>query len=122
MVRTLVSNGRLMSLIIAVIIVSGLGALNTLPRSEDPRISARTAFILTPYPGASAERVESLVTEPLENKVREIEELMEIKSTSRAGMSVLTLKLKDVELLRPGHCGRCLHAALQWAAVDGCYW
>ncbi len=95
MVRTLVSNGRLMSLIIAVIIVSGLGALNTLPRSEDPRISARTAFILTPYPGASAERVESLVTEPLENKVREIEELTEIKSTSRAGMSVLTLKLKD---------------------------
>ncbi len=95
MVKTLVGNGRMMSLIIAVIIVSGLGALNALPRTEDPRISNRTSFILTPFPGASAERVESLVTEPLENKVREIEELDEINSTSRAGMSVVRLRLKD---------------------------
>jgi multidrug efflux pump subunit AcrB len=50
---------------------------------------------LTRFPGASAERVESLVTEKIEDKLQEIEEIDQINSTSRAGISVVFVELKD---------------------------
>ncbi|MCF1426556.1 MAG: efflux RND transporter permease subunit [Shewanella sp.] len=95
MVKSLVENGRLASLIIALLLVAGLGAINTLPRMEDPHITNRFASVITNYPGASAERVEVLVTEVLEQELRRLEELKLIQSTSRPGISVIQLELKD---------------------------
>lgn len=95
MIKALVENGRLASLVIALLIVAGLGAINSLPRMEDPNITNRFASVVTHYPGASAERVEALVTEILENQLRRLEELKLIQSTSRPGISVIQLELKD---------------------------
>ena len=95
MIRSFVENGRLVGLIIALLVVSGLSALSILPRSEDPHTVARRAMILTPFPGASAERVEALVTEKLENKLRELENLKHITSVSRSGLSFITIELED---------------------------
>ncbi|EDQ00734.1 efflux RND transporter permease subunit [Shewanella benthica] len=95
MVKALVENGRLASLFIALLIVAGLGAISSLPRMEDPDITNRFASVITQYPGASAERVEALVTEVLENRLRRLEEIKLIQSTSRPGISVIQLELKD---------------------------
>ncbi|MFD2165219.1 efflux RND transporter permease subunit [Thalassotalea euphylliae] len=95
MIRSFVRNGRLMSLVIALLIVAGLGALSTLPRTEDPRIQNRNASVLTQLPGASAERVEVLVTEKIEQKLRKLAEIDLITSTSRPSLSVIQIKLKD---------------------------
>ncbi|KIO36040.1 efflux RND transporter permease subunit [Shewanella sp. cp20] len=95
MIRALVENGRLASLVIALLIVAGLGAITSLPRMEDPSITNRFASVVTQYPGASAERVEALVTEVLENQLRRLEELKLVQSTSRPGISVIQLELKD---------------------------
>ena len=86
---------HLLVLSILIILVAGLSALGTLPRLEDPRIDTRNALVITPYPGASAEQVEALVTDVLEDALREIYEIKEIKSTSRAGISVITLEMQD---------------------------
>lgn len=96
MIRAFVENGRLLVLMIAVIIVAGFAALSTLPRAEDPYITGRTGMVITPFPGASAERVEALVTEKLENRLRELDELEHITSSSRAGLSFIVLDLKDI--------------------------
>lgn len=90
-----VSNARLIALAMALILVAGFSALKTLPRSEDPRISNRFGFIFTPFPGASAERVEALVTEKIENKLREIPEIRYINSRSLNGLSTVIIELKD---------------------------
>lgn len=95
MIRSFVKNGRLMSLAIALLIVSGIGAISTLPRTEDPRIIARMASVITQLPGASAERVEVLLTEKIEQKLRKISEIKEINSTSRPNTSVVQLILHD---------------------------
>ncbi|MEE8059449.1 MAG: efflux RND transporter permease subunit, partial [Pseudomonadales bacterium] len=93
--NTLLTNPRVFVLLIALIIVSGLTALNALPRDEDPRIANRYAFVMTTFPGASAERVEALVTEPLENRLREISDIKHIDSRSSAGFSSLTIELVE---------------------------
>ncbi|MBZ4680612.1 MAG: transporter, partial [Shewanella sp.] len=95
LIKAFVENGRLASLLIALLLVAGLGAISSLPRTEDPHITNRFASVITNYPGASAERVEALVTEVLENELRRLEELKLVQSTSRPGVSVIQLELKD---------------------------
>ncbi|MEZ9900032.1 efflux RND transporter permease subunit [Vibrio breoganii] len=91
----IISNTRLLVLMTAFLLVSGFSALNTLPRAEDPVISNRFANVTTTFPGASAERVEALVTEVVENKLRELSEVKLLSSTSRPGVSIITIELND---------------------------
>ncbi|MEE4377531.1 MAG: hypothetical protein V2J55_08460, partial [Candidatus Competibacteraceae bacterium] len=58
----LIRNRHLLGLTIIILLVAGLSALLNLPRIEDPRITNRNPNILTFLPGASAARVETLVT------------------------------------------------------------
>jgi multidrug efflux pump len=88
-------NRRLLVLAIAVILVAGLSSYMVLPRAEDPTLVKRAARVLTFFPGAGAERVETLVTEPLEEKLQEIEEIRDIISLSRDGVSVVSIELHD---------------------------
>ncbi len=90
-----ITNTRLLLLITALLIVSGLAAFTSLPRAEDPIISNRFANVTTSFPGASADRVETLVTEVVENKLRELSEVKLLTSSSRPGVSIVTIELKD---------------------------
>jgi multidrug efflux pump subunit AcrB len=91
---TFLRNRQLLVLCIVVILVGGLSSLVSLPRLEDPRITNRTPLIITQVPGASAERVETLVTEPLERSLQEISAIKDIESTSTAGVSIVSIELK----------------------------
>lgn len=86
---------RITLLALLVIAAAGAGALLSLGRQEDPTLIRRFAIVSTFFPGASAERVEALVTEPLESSIMELAEIGEIDSTSRAGVSVLFLELRE---------------------------
>ncbi|MEZ8157518.1 efflux RND transporter permease subunit [Vibrio splendidus] len=90
-----ISNTRLLILMTALLMVGGISAFMTLPRAEDPVIINRYANITTSFPGASAERIETLVTEVIENKLRELSEVKLVSSTSRPGVSIVTLELND---------------------------
>ncbi|MEW6998023.1 efflux RND transporter permease subunit [Colwelliaceae bacterium BS250] len=94
MIASFLKNGRLMTLLILLIIVSGSAALHVLPRSEDPDMINRVASIVTKLPGASAERVEALITEKLEQRLRKLSEIEYLASTSRSEISVIQVKLK----------------------------
>lgn len=87
-------NGHLLVLSIMVLVVAGLSAINNIPRLEDPRIDKRNVLVITSYPGASAERVEALVTDVIEDEIRQLHEVKEIKSTSRSGTSIVSLELQ----------------------------
>lgn len=88
-------NRQLLILTITLIVVWGLSALLTLPRMEDPEITQRFAQVVTALPGATPERVEALVTEPLEDKLFELEEIASLESTSSTGISVISVELKE---------------------------
>ena len=90
-----VRDRRLLSLAICLIVVAGLAAYMVLPRMEDPQLTQRAAIINTFYPGASAKRVESLITDKIEEEIQEVEQIKELRSTSRDGISTITIELKD---------------------------
>ncbi|MEL6462594.1 MAG: efflux RND transporter permease subunit [Cyanobacteria bacterium J06621_15] len=88
-------NSRLLILTIVLIAVWGISSYFTLPRLEDPELVSRNAVVTTFFPGADAERVEALVTEKIEDKLTEIEEIDSYESTSRTGSSIIQIELQD---------------------------
>ena len=95
MLARAIENPRLILLASALLIVAGLVSLSVLPTTEDPRVLNRVATVLTPFPGATPERVEALVTEPIEDALRTLPEVEVISSSSQAGISVVKVELKD---------------------------
>ncbi|WP_035992648.1 efflux RND transporter permease subunit [Leptolyngbya sp. KIOST-1] len=88
-------NRQLLLLTLLLIVVWGLSAFLTLPRLEDPEIVQRFARVTTFLPGATPERVETLVTEKIEDRLFELEEIASLRSTSGSGISVITVELKE---------------------------
>ena len=88
-------NRHLLVLAIVAILAAGASAFLHLPRLEDPRIVNRNPLVITRVPGASAERVEALVTEKLEEAFQEVPEIKTLESISRAGVSIVAIELDD---------------------------
>ncbi|WP_052050051.1 efflux RND transporter permease subunit [Leptolyngbya sp. KIOST-1] len=95
MVRPFFTNIRLLILTVILIVAGGLSAYQSLPRQEDPELVSRVAVITTAFPGASAERVEALVTRVLEEDLADIEAIDVIESDSRVGFSSVSVELVD---------------------------
>src|SRR5262245_35749164 len=69
-------------------------AYHSLPQQEDPKIPQRSALVVTQFPGATSDKVEDLVTKPLEKKIAELGAIDEIRSETRHGVSVITVLLQ----------------------------
>ena len=91
----LMRNPHLLVLAIIIIFVGGFSALQSMPRLEDPIITNRNSLIITLLPGASAGRVEAQITEKIEDALKEIPEIKEVDSTSRANISLVSVGLAD---------------------------
>ncbi|MGB7324556.1 MAG: efflux RND transporter permease subunit [Rubripirellula sp.] len=88
-------DSRALYLLIGVVAVAGLTSVAILPRMEDPVLSSRVGLVATRMPGADASRVENLITEPIEDRLQGVEEVKEINSQSRPGISTISILLRD---------------------------
>jgi len=86
---------RLTFLVFAFIMVTGFSAMQLLARQEDPAMAERYATLFAYLPGASADRMESLVAEKIERKLLEIPELKTLHSSSRDGNVSFRFELDD---------------------------
>jgi len=77
------------------ILVYGIISFINLPRAKDPGFIIRTATVVTHFSGASATRVEQLVTDKLEKAIQEMPEIDNIKSTSKTGVSVIFVNILE---------------------------
>jgi len=78
-------------LMLAALAIGLLGLIFT-PRQEDPQISVPMVDIFVSYPGASAEQVSSLVTEPLERIMSEIPGIRHVYSATERGRALVTVR------------------------------
>ena len=60
---------RVSILVVAGLLIAGVWSFITLPRGEDPEFDAFDCRIVTTFIGADPEKVESLVTRPIEDAV-----------------------------------------------------
>lgn len=76
-----------------VIVLVGARALFTLPVQQFPSVESSSVIITTVYTGASAETVRGFLTTPIERVVSAISGVDYLESTSRAGVSTITVHL-----------------------------
>ena len=77
-----------------VILLVGWRAVSTLPVQQYPKIESSSVVITTVYYGASAETIRGFLTTPIERVVSAIGGVDYVESTSRAGVSTITVHLK----------------------------
>ena len=77
-----------------VIVLVGWRAISTLPVQQYPQVESSSVVITTVYIGAGAETVRGFLTTPIERVVSQISGVDYIESTSRAGVSTVTVRLK----------------------------
>ena len=93
--KILFKQPRVFALLLIFIFLSGIFALNTVPRQENPELAQRWSIVQTVYPGASPARIETQILEPMEAKLREVYELNEIISFASQGFGTTVLEVKD---------------------------
>ena len=97
-----IEKDRVTLTIVALLLLSGMLAFQSIPKAQDPGFIIRTVLITTRFPGASPERVEELVTDKIEKKVQEMPEIDNIISESRTGISVIYVNFKEsYKVMRP---------------------
>lgn len=81
-------------MILIVALLVGLLGLFFTPRQEDPQISVPMIDVFVQYPGASADQVASLVTEPLERLMQEIPGVRHTYTATERGHAIVTVRFK----------------------------
>jgi multidrug efflux pump subunit AcrB len=88
-------NSRIVIIALAIIAITGAKNYFDLSQNSMPPYTVKMASVITKFPGASPLRVEELVTDILEESIREMVEIKSIESESRSGLSVITVELKN---------------------------
>lgn len=89
------NNKALVKFFIAVLVIGGVFAFNSMSKLEDPEIKVKQAMVVTVYPGASAHQVELEVTDVLEKSIRSMGAIGSIESKSMADLSMITVELES---------------------------
>ncbi len=85
--------------LLVVIVIAGVYCYVTLPRESFPDITIPYVFVTTTYEGVAPEDMEELITIPIERKLKGIDNVEEIRSTSAEGISTVAIKfLPKVDL------------------------
>ncbi len=77
------------------VIVLGLYQFMSVKRSAFPEVSFDIVTITTLYPGASPEEVERLVTNPVEETLKAVDNLKKVESYSLEGRSLMVIWLEE---------------------------
>lgn len=86
---------RVVFALMVLMMIAGVVSYFKLPANEDPAILVRQALVITNNPGLPTDKVELLITKPLELAIRKRPEVRYIKSTSQSGQSTIIIELYD---------------------------
>ena len=84
-----------MYVLIAVIFYLGIAAFFSMPRENFPEVNETKIYVSSIYPGNTAEDIEKLITDPLEDKLKTVSNVVEITSTSQEDYSMLIVEFDE---------------------------
>jgi len=96
MFKSLLTNHPLVNILFAVVLVMGAMSFFEMPREQDPEINFNWVMVTTILPGASADDVEELVTGPLEDAIRNVQDIRWVISTTRENSSSILIRFRDL--------------------------
>jgi multidrug efflux pump subunit AcrB len=92
----LIRNHPLANITFVVVLLVGALGYSRMPREQDPEINFNWVNIITTLPGASAEDVEKRVTQPLEDAIKQVQDVRFVSSNSRENVSSILVRFRDI--------------------------
>ncbi|QCE40796.1 efflux RND transporter permease subunit [Psychroserpens sp. NJDZ02] len=90
-----INNKTTMYVLIAVIFYLGISSFFSMPRENFPEVNETKIYVSSIYPGNTAEDIEKLISDPLEDKLKTVSNVVEITSTSQEDYSMLIVEFDD---------------------------
>ncbi|WPY98940.1 efflux RND transporter permease subunit [Christiangramia sp. OXR-203] len=79
----------------ALILFFGISAYFSMPRESFPEVKETKIYVSSIYPGNTAEDIEKLLTNPLEDKLKTVSNVVEITSTSQEDYSMIVVEFDE---------------------------
>ncbi|RKN84510.1 efflux RND transporter permease subunit [Paenibacillus ginsengarvi] len=95
MIDYVIKKRKITLLFLLMALVVGFFGFTQLPHQEMPDVVIKQALVMTIYPGATPEKVEQTVTKVIEQKIKEIQGIKTITSTSHNGYSSILVQTDD---------------------------
>ena len=93
--RKAVNNPVTTALVFITLAIFGIFSLVNISLDRFPKFDANIVMVMSSYPGASAEDIETNLTKVLENSLNGVSDLKNISSTSRENISLITLEFVE---------------------------
>lgn len=87
-----INNYAFVVVLVFLALSTGILSFLNMPRSEDPALNFPLYNVIAVYPGASPGDIEELVVDPIEEKINELEDLTEIRTTIKDGLAVIRVE------------------------------
>lgn len=88
-----IRNYKLTIVLTGFLCIFGIQGLSKMNAEAWPQVDFATAVITTQYKGASPEDIEALITKPIEDEIRTVSGLKDVKSTSQTGLSTIMVRI-----------------------------
>ena len=89
-----VSRARPVLLVLALVLTAGSIAYATIPKESDPDVAIPLVYVRIPHEGISPEDAERLLVRPMEQELRNIEGLKELRATAIEGNATIVLEFE----------------------------
>ena len=93
--RKAVNNPVTTALVFITLAIFGVFSLISISLDRFPKFDANVIMVMSSYPGASAEDIETNLTKVLENSLNAVSDLKDISSTSKENISLITLRFVE---------------------------
>ncbi len=90
-----IKNKTTIYMAMGLILFFGISAYFSMPRESFPEIKETKIYVSSLYPGNTAEDIEKLITNPLEDKLKTVSNVVEIVSTSQEDYSMITVEFDE---------------------------
>lgn len=95
LIKYSIHNKLVVGIIIGLSVIAGGFSLQTLPVDAVPDVTNNQVVVLTQSPTLATQEVEQYITAPLEMQFVNIQKIVDVRSISRQGLSVITLVFED---------------------------
>ncbi len=90
-----VKNAQLTMVLLVALLAAGLQAFLTIPRAEDPLIDFPGFSVIAVLPGAGPNDMEQLVVDPIEKRLKELDDIKKIRTSITDGLGVVFIEFND---------------------------
>jgi multidrug efflux pump subunit AcrB len=87
-----IENSQFTLVVVLMLVLAGILSFFTMPYSEDPQVSESGTSVIVIYPGANPTDMEQLVVVPVEEAIKELDDVDFIDSSTGDGIAIVAVR------------------------------